>query len=175
MDRSHAWTKSFTGTLVYLKKIFTVLLPKYICCLGPTHTHTEQSPLSHKPFCNGFPCFASVRGKRRWWREEKPSVVVINHLLVLSHLSPSRSPSHAIPQCPPPPGTQSSPQHRNTLESLFHCTASQHPSLLWFAYSISLQPSSTRFIIFKDKLYWHIFFLTLFVSFLTLRRSNIQA
>ncbi len=29
-----------------------------------THIHTEQSPLSHKPFCNGFPCFASVRGKR---------------------------------------------------------------------------------------------------------------
>jgi len=41
-----------------------------------------------------------VRGKRWWWRGEKPSVVVINHLLVLSHLSPSCSPSYAIPQCP---------------------------------------------------------------------------
>lgn len=83
-----------------------------------THTYTEQSPLSHEPFCNGFPCFASVRGKRWWWRGEKPSVVVINHLLVLSHLSPSRFSVPCYPTMPPPPGTQSAPQHRNPLESL---------------------------------------------------------
>lgn len=55
-DRSHALTKSFTGTLVYLKKIFIVLLPKYICCLGPTHTHTQSKVHYHTSlFVMDFP------------------------------------------------------------------------------------------------------------------------
>lgn len=89
-----------------------------------SHTYTAQSPLSHKPFCNGFPCFASVRGKRRWWRGEKPSVVVINHLLVLSHLSPSRFSVPCYPTMPPStrhtisPTAQEPPRKSLSLQSL---------------------------------------------------------
>jgi len=70
------------------------------------------------------------------------------------------------PTMPPPPGTQSSPQHRNPLESLFHCTASQHPSLLWFGYSIYLQPSSSD-VLLSLKISWK-------GQFLTRRRSKVQ-
>lgn len=123
----HIRTGASWARLYISEKIFTLLLPKYIWCLGSAHTHTQTQSKVHYHttlFCNGFPCFASVRGKRWWWRGEKPSVVVINHLLVLSHLSPSRFSVPCYPTMPPStrhtisPTAQEPPRKSLSLQSL---------------------------------------------------------
>lgn len=125
-----------------------------------SHTYTAQSPLSHKPFCNGFPCFASVRGKRRWWRGEKPSVVVINHLLVLSHLSPSSFSVPCYPTMPPSTRHTISPKHRNPLETANPLSIPPHFGLL------TLSLSSAYILSFSSPLLLSLEITIIFAHFL---------